>query len=135
MIYFHSDYSQGAHPKVMEALVRTNLEHTDGYGIDPHCENAAEMIKKLIGIDDCGIHLMVGGTPCNVTLIAAALRPYEAVIAVRSGHIYKHETGAIEATGHRVVTVDGVDGKLTPELVAPAAVTFNTDGYGSPRNP
>ena len=133
MIYFHSDYSQGAHPKVLEALVRTNLEHTDGYGIDPHCENAAEMIKKLIGIDDCGIHLMVGGTPCNITLIAAALRPYEAVIAVRSGHIYKHETGAIEATGHRVVTVDGVDGKLTPELVDLACAEYEDEHTPLPR--
>ena len=133
MIYLHSDYSQGAHPKVMEALVQTNLEYTDGYGIDPHCENAAEMIKKLIGIDDCGIHLMVGGTPCNVTLIAAALRPYEAVVAVKSGHVYKHETGAIEATGHRVITVNGIDGKMTPELVELALEEYEDEHTPLPR--
>lgn len=117
MIYFLSDYSQGAHPDVMEALMRTNMEHSDGYGVDKHCENAAGMIKSMIGTQDCGVHMMVGGTPCNITVIAAALRPYQSVIALRTGHIYSHETGAIEATGHRVVTVDGVNGKLTPELI------------------
>lgn len=114
MICFRSDYSQGAHPKVMEALMATNYEHTDGYGIDPHCENAANIIKKLIGRDDASVHMMIGGTPCNVTVIAAALRPYETVIAARSGHCYFHETGAVEATGHRVTTAEPVDGKLTP---------------------
>ena len=115
MLYFLSDYSQGAHPKVMEALMRTNLEHSDGYGLDPHCAHAAEMIRELIGVEDCQVHMMVGGTPCNVVTIAASLRPYEAVISPRTGHIYVHETGAVEATGHRVLTVEGVDGKLTPE--------------------
>ena len=117
MIYFLSDYSQGAHPEVMEALMRTNLEHSDGYGTDEHCENAARMIKKLIGREDCQVHMMVGGTPCNITTIAAALRPYESVIALRTGHIYSHETGAIEATGHRVIAMDGVNGKLSPKLI------------------
>ena len=117
MIYFLSDYSQGAHPAVMEALVRTNTEHSDGYGTDEHCRRAAAMIKEMIGREDCGVHMMVGGTPCNITVIAAALRPYEAVIALKTGHIYSHETGAIEATGHRVTAMEGVNGKLTPELI------------------
>ena len=117
MIYFLSDYSQGAHPAVMDALMRTNLEHTDGYGVDRHCENAARLIKDMIGITDCQVHMMVGGTSCNITTIAAALRPYESVIALRTGHIYSHETGAIEATGHRVIAMEGVNGKLTPELI------------------
>lgn len=117
MIYFRSDYSQGAHPKVMEALMKTNLEHTDGYGLDEHCENARKIIKELIGIKDCDVHMMVGGTPCNVTMAAATLRPYESVIAARSGHIYIHETAAVEATGHRVLAMNGVNGKLTPELI------------------
>lgn len=117
MIYFLSDYSQGAEPKVLEALARTNAEHTDGYGLDPHCKNAAKIIKEMIGVGDCGVHMMIGGTPCNVITIAAALRPYESVISPKTGHIYAHETGAIEATGHRIVTVDGVDGKLTPKLI------------------
>ena len=117
MIYFLSDYSQGAHPAVMEALMRTNMEHSDGYGIDVHCEHAASMIKEMIGTEDCQVHMMVGGTPCNITTISAALRPYESVIALRTGHIYSHETGAIEATGHRVIAMDGVNGKLTPQLI------------------
>ena len=117
MIYFLSDYSQGAHPKVMEALARTNMEHSDGYGLDAHCEHAAEIIKDMIGIEDCQVYMMVGGTPCNVTTIAASLRPYESVVALRTGHAYFHESGAVEATGHRVVALDGVNGKLSPELI------------------
>lgn len=117
MIYFRSDYSQGAHPKVLEALVKTNMEHTDGYGLDVHCERAAGLVRDLTGRKDSAVHMMVGGTPCNITVIASSLRPYETVIAARTGHIYFHETGAIEATGHRVAACDGVNGKLTPELI------------------
>ena len=117
MIYFLSDYSQGAHPKVLEALEKTNWEHSAGYGEDEHCVHAASLIKELIGTDECGVHMMVGGTSCNATVIAASLRPYESVISARTGHIYTHETGAVEATGHRIVTVDGINGKLTPELI------------------
>lgn len=117
MIYFRSDYSQGAHPKVLEALQKTNMEHTDGYGLDPHSEHAEEIVKKLVGREDCAVHMMVGGTPCNVTLISSALKQYESAVAPRSGHIYAHETGAIESGGHRIVTVDGIDGKLTPDMI------------------
>lgn len=116
MISFRSDYSQGAHPKVLDALVQTNLEHTDGYGLDEHCRNAERMIQELIGDRSCHVHMMVGGTPCNVT-VAACLKPYEAVVSVRSGHAYFHETGAVEATGHRIIAMDGINGKLTPELI------------------
>ena len=116
MIYFASDYSQGAHPKILRALEESNLEHCDGYGLDTHCKHAEEAIREMTGTE-CSVHMMVGGTPCNVIMIASALRPYESVISARTGHIYAHETGAIEATGHRIVTVDGVDGKLTPPLI------------------
>lgn len=127
MLYFLSDYSQGAHPKVMEALMRTNMEHSDGYGLDPHCGHAAEMIRELIGVEDCQVHMMVGGTPCNVVTIAASLRPYEAVISPRTGHIYVHETGAVEATGHRVIAVESVNGKLTPEQIDQAWEEFSDE--------
>jgi threonine aldolase len=133
MVYFRSDYTQGAHPKVMEALQRTNLEHTDGYGLDEHCMHAAEMIRGLIGRSDCAVHMMVGGTPCNITVIAAALRPYESVVAARSGHIYSHETGAIEATGHRVVTFPGENGKLTPEMIDRAFDEYEDEHTLRPR--
>lgn len=133
MIYFRSDYSQGAHPKVMEALALTNLEHTDGYGLDPHCEHAAEMIKELTGLKDCGVHMMIGGTPCNITVIAASLRPYESVIALRSGHAYFHETGGVEATGHRIVAMEGVNGKMTPELIDLAWEEYEDEHTPLPR--
>ncbi len=127
MIFFRSDYSQGAHPKILDALIATNLEHTDGYALDPHSERAAQMIKDLIGRADCEVHMMVGGTPTNVITIAAALKPWEAVVATRAAHIYSHECGAVEATGHRVLTVDGVDGKLTPELIDNAWLEYEDD--------
>ena len=133
MIYFQSDYSQGAHPKVMEALMQTNTEHTVGYGVDEHCQHAADMVKELIGIQDCDVHMMVGGTPCNVTVIAAALKPYEAVVAARTGHIYSHETGGVEGTGHRIITEPGVDGKLTPELIDAAWVEYEDEHTVLPR--
>lgn len=133
MIYFLSDYSQGAHPAVMEALVRTNAEHSDGYGTDEHCRHAAELIKEMIGVEDCRVHMMVGGTPCNITTIAAALRPYESVIALRTGHIYSHETGAIEATGHRVIAMEGVNGKITPELIDRALEEYQDEHTALPR--
>ena len=133
MIYFLSDYSQGAHPAVMEALVRTNAEHSDGYGMDEHCERAARLIKEMIGMEDCRVHMMVGGTPCNITVIAAALRPYESVIALRTGHIYSHETGAIEATGHRVIAMEGVNGKITPELIDLALKEYQDEHTALPR--
>ena len=117
MIFFRSDYSLGAHPKVLEALSRTNTEHTDGYGIDTHCENAANIVKELVGRPDARVYMMIGGTPCNIITISSALRPYEAVISAKTGHIYAHETGGVEAAGHRVITVPGVDGKLTPALI------------------
>ena len=132
MISFLSDYSQGAHPKVLEALERTNLEHTDGYGLDPHCERAAGMVRELIGREDCAVHMMIGGTSCNITLIAAALRPYESVIAASTGHIYVHETGAVEATGHRVVTVPAAGGKLTPALIDAALAEFQDEHTAKP---
>ena len=133
MIYFLSDYSQGAHPVVMEALQRTNLEHTGGYGLDEHCRHASDMIRDLIGDPDADVHMMVGGTPCNVTVIAASLKPYESVVALRSGHAYYHETGAVEATGHRIVTVDGINGKMTPDMIDKALCEYEDEHTSLPR--
>ncbi len=133
MICFRSDYSQGAHPKVMDALFQTNEEHTDGYGLDPHCGHAAEMIRELIGRPEAEIHFMTGGTSCNVTMIAAALRPYESVVALRSGHAYFHETGAVEAAGHRIVAMDGADGKLRPEDIDRAWEEYEDEHTPLPR--
>ena len=114
MIYFRSDYSLGAHPKVMQALIDTNMEHTDGYAEDKFSFETADMIREMIGKPDAHVHFMVGGTPTNTVTIAAALRPYEGVISADSGHIYVHETGSVEANGHRVFAAPTKDGKLRP---------------------
>ena len=133
MLYFQSDYSQGAHPQVMEALIQSNLEHTEGYGLDDHCRRASEMIQELTGDPNCHVHMMVGGTPCNVTLIAASLKPYESIISARTGHSYFHETGAVEATGHRIIAMEGIDGKLTPDLLDLAWKEYEDEHTPLPR--
>ena len=111
----------------MEALMKTNMEHSDGYALDEHCDHAREMVKELIGVDDCEVHMMVGGTPCNITTVSAALRAYEAVVAPRTGHIYVHETGALEAGGHRVITEEGDNGKLTPQNIDDAWLEYEDE--------
>lgn len=117
MYSFRNDYSEGAHPKILQALIDTNLEQTCGYGMDPRCQAAADLIRRLCKAPDADIHFTVGGTQTNLLVIASLLRPYEAVIAAHTGHVNVHETGAIEATGHKVCTAYAPDGKLTPELV------------------
>ena len=117
MIYFHNDYSEGCHAKVLEKLIATNLEQTPGYGEDRYCAEAAEMIRKVCGSDDLAVHFLVGGTQANLTVIAAALRPHQAAVCADSGHINVHETGAVEATGHKVIAVPSVAGKITAEQV------------------
>lgn len=117
MYSFKNDYSEGAHPNILESLVRTNMEQTSGYGEDDYTEEARRLIKEHIGREDVDVHFFVGGTQTNLTSIAAFLRPHEAAIAASSGHIAVHETGAIEATGHKVVTAYSEDGKLTVEHI------------------
>lgn len=112
MIFFNSDYTEGAHPKVLEKLIQTNMEQTTGYGMDPYCKNAAELIRGKCARPDADVHFLVGGTQTNLTVIAAALRPHQGVIAADTGHINTHESGAIEATGHKVLALPGQDGKL-----------------------
>lgn len=113
MYSFKNDYSEGAHPSILESMVRTNEEQTSGYGEDPYTEKAKTLIKQHIEREDVDVHFLVGGTQTNLTAIAAFLRPHEAAIAAHSGHIAVHETGAIESTGHKVVTAYTEDGKLT----------------------
>ncbi|MBI6871967.1 threonine aldolase family protein [Clostridium aciditolerans] len=120
MYSFKNDYSEGAHPRIINALVESNLEQTPGYGEDSYTEKAVEILKQKIKRDDVDIHLFVGGTQTNLTAISAFLRPHEAAIAANTGHILVHETGAIEATGHKVISIDVSDGKLRPEDIKPA---------------
>ncbi len=128
MISFKNDYSEGALPEIMEVLVNTNLEQTVGYGMDEYCALAAEKIKKRINRMDAQVHFLVGGTQANQTCISAFLRPHEAVIGVETAHINVHETGAIESAGHKVVTVKGGDGKVTPGDIK-EVVEFHSDEH------
>ncbi len=118
MIWFNSDYSEGAHPEVLRKLTETNMEQTPGYGEDVYCMQAAGLIQKACGRNDVDIQFLVGGTQTNTTVIAAALRPFQGVITAASGHINNHESGAIEATGHKVIALPGTDGKLTAAQIA-----------------
>ena len=117
MIRFECDYGEGAHPLILERLAATNMEQTAGYGEDPHCEAARGYIRELCRMPDADVHFLVGGTQANLAVIAAALRPHQGVIAAESGHINVHETGAVEATGHKVITVAGEEGKVTADEI------------------
>ena len=117
MIRFESDYLEGALPQIMYRLMSTNFEQTAGYGCDPYCESARELIKRECAAPDADIHFLAGGTQTNMTVIAAALRPHQGVLAAETAHIEAHETGAIEATGHKVITLDSTDGKINAKQV------------------
>ena len=117
MYSFINDYSEGAHSRIVNALLETNLEQTSGYSTDYHTEKAIELLKKKMDCEDVDIHLLVGGTQVNLTAISAFLRPHQATIGADTSHINCHETGAIEATGHKVITMKTDDGKLTPSLI------------------
>jgi threonine aldolase len=112
MYSFKNDYSEGAHPKILNALIESNLEQEDGYGGDRFTQQAIERIKENLGHPNVDIHLLTGGTQTNLTALSAFLRPHEAAIAASTGHILTHETGAIEATGHKILGVVTQDGKL-----------------------
>ena len=117
MIYFHNDYAEGCHERVLRKLIETNMEQTPGYGTDRYCMEAAERIRTLCGRDDLDVHFLVGGTQANLTVIDAALRPHQAALGPVGAHINVHETGAVEATGHKVLNVPSSDGKITADQV------------------
>ena len=117
MIRFESDYLEGALPEVMQALCDTNYAQTPGYGEDEYCREAADMIRAKCSAPDADVHFLVGGTQANMIVITAALRPHQAAIAAETGHIAVHETGSIEATGHKVITLKSGDGKITAAQV------------------
>lgn len=117
MIHFNSDYTAGAHGEVLDALVRTNMEHTAGYGNDHYTAEARDLIRKAIGREDAEVMFLVGGTQTNATAIDGILARHEGVLAAESGHIAVHESGAIEASGHKVLTLREYDGKVRAEDV------------------
>ena len=128
MYSFKNDYSEGAHPRILNALMESNFEQVEGYGEDCYTQKAIELLKQSIGRNDVDIHLLPGGTQTNFTAISAFLRPHEAVIAANTGHIFVHETGAIEATGHKIISMEVRDGKLNSAHIK-AALDFHTDEH------
>lgn len=117
MYQFQCDYNEGAHPRILERLMQTNLEQTVGYGEDHYCRMAADLIRKACDSPAADVHFLVGGTQANATVISSILRPYQGVICADTGHINVHETGAIEHGGHKVLAVDACDGLLSAESV------------------
>ncbi|MBR5842008.1 MAG: low specificity L-threonine aldolase [Bacteroidaceae bacterium] len=129
MIQFQCDYNEGAHPLIIQRLCDTNMEQTVGYGEDQYCEEARALIRKACEREDVDVHLLVGGTQTNTTVISHTLRPYQGVLTAVSGHINVHETGAIEATGHKVLAIASEDGKLTASQIEVAMQAhLNEDG-------
>ena len=109
-IQFQCDYNEGCAPQILQRLVETNLEQNIGYGEDPHCKHARELIRKTCEAPEADVHFLVGGTQANATIISSILRPYQGVIAATTGHIAVHETGAIEHSGHKVLTLPATNG-------------------------
>ena len=128
MIYFNNDYAEGCHEQVLQALIHTNMEQTPGYGEDKFCASAATKIRKLCGREDVAVHFLVGGTQTNLTVIDAALRSHQGALCADSGHINVHETGAVEATGHKVLPLPSVEGKICAEQVKKAVLLHRADG-------
>lgn len=117
MIRFESDYLEGAHPLILEHLAKTNLEQTPGYGNDPHCDHARALIQQTCAAPHADVHFLVGGTQTNTVVISSILRPYQGVLCADTGHINVHETGAIEAKGHKVLPLPTTDGTLCAAAV------------------
>lgn len=128
MILFNSDYTEGAHPRILERLTETNLEQTVGYGEDDYCEAARDAIREACEAPGADVHFLVGGTQANFTVISSALRSFQGVLCADSGHINVHETGAVEATGHKVIALPGTDGKITAKQVKDAYELHWNDG-------
>lgn len=127
MIYFNCDYNEGAHSSILEALTRTNLEQTPGYGEDVYCRKAAQEIRNCCGTSEADVHFAVGGTQANLIVIDAALRSYQGALCADTGHINVHETGAVEATGHKVLGLPHTEGKITAAQVAQAMENHLSD--------
>ena len=116
-IQFQCDYNEGCAPQILQRLSETNLEQNIGYGEDPHCEHARELIRKACEASEADVHFLVGGTQANATIISSILRPYQGVIAATTGHIAIHETGAIEHGGHKVLALPATNGKIQAEQI------------------
>jgi threonine aldolase len=125
---FYNDYSEGAHPRILEALTKSNTVQESGYGEDSFSREAASLIKERIKNPDAAVHFVSGGTQANLIVLASMMKPFEAVIAAKTAHINVHEAGAIEATGHKVISVESSDGKIKPDQVE-QQVRFHSDEH------
>lgn len=117
MYYFHNDYNEACHPAVLKKMQENMGVQMGGYGEDTACEKAASMIRTVCRNDHLAVHFLVGGTQANLTVIAAALRPHQAALGANSAHINVHETGAIEATGHKVIALPSDNGKINGDQI------------------
>lgn len=127
MIYFDSDYMEGAHPEVMRRLMDTNLEHTVGYGEDPHSARARQLIREACHAPEALVQFLIGGTQTNATVIDALLLRHQGVLAAETAHINVHESGAVEHSGHKVLTLPSHGGKVAPDEVELYITTFYSD--------
>lgn len=127
MLYFENDYSEGAHPKILQRLMDTNMEHLSGYGSDRYTDLAKNKIRDLCKCPEAEVYFLVGGTQTNQTVIDSVLRSFEGVIAAETGHVSVHEAGAIEFTGHKVLTLPQHDGKLCVRELKDYMETFLGD--------
>lgn len=127
MLHFDSDYMEGAHPEIMRRLAETNLEQTVGYGCDQYTEHARQLVREACGAPEARVFFLVGGTQTNATVIDGTLGYHQGVLAAESGHISVHEAGAVEATGHKVLTLPSHDGKVAPEEVEQYISDFYRD--------
>jgi threonine aldolase len=133
MYSFKNDYSEGAHPRILETLLKTNLEQTEGYGKDIYCEEAEKLIQKKLNNKDVDVHFISGGTQTNLIAISAFLRPHEGAISANTGHIFVNEAGSIEATGHKVISVDVSDGKLRKSHIISVLSKFTNEHVVKPK--
>ena len=117
MQFFHNDYNEMCHPEVLQAINNYAGKQMAGYGEDTACTAAAQKIRRLCGRDDLDVHFLVGGTQTNLIVISAALRPHQAALGAYTAHINVHETGAVEATGHKVLALPSSDGKIRAEQI------------------
>ena len=129
MYNFSSDYLEGCHPSILKKLAEINEEQTPGYGQDPYCEKAADEIRRAFSCPEADVHFLMGGTQANAVVIGAALRPYEGVLCPSTGHINVHETGAVEAGGHKVLPLDTKDGKINSAQVSVAVALQGDDEH------
>lgn len=133
MYSFNNDYSETAHSAILKALLDTCEEQNNSYGQDQYSQLASTTLKTQIAAPTAAIHFFSGGTITNLTFIAHTLKPYQAVFSAQTGHINTHETGAIEATGHKVISILSGDGKLTPELILPHLKQHEDEHWVEPK--